>query len=91
MRRAREREGSSPRGRAGRVARGTFQEEKKARKQELRIKEDRMYSAANILMKNDAEYRSKRRIFWVLMAIGVVAIFLVRSAHWVCLARFPRT
>ena len=56
---------------------GLSKEEKKARKQELRIKEDRMYSAANILMKNDAEYRSKRRIFWVLMAIGVVAIFLV--------------
>lgn len=56
---------------------GLSKEEKKARKQEARIKEDRMYSAANILMKKDEEYRSKRRIFWVLMAVGVVAIFLV--------------
>lgn len=36
-----------------------------------------MYSAANILMKNDEEYRSKRRIFWAFMGVGVVAIFLV--------------
>lgn len=56
---------------------GLSKEEKKARKREMRIKEDRMYTAANILMKNDAEYRSTRRIFWVLMAIGVVAIFVV--------------
>ncbi len=56
---------------------GLSKEEKKARKQEARIKEDRMYSAANILMKKDEEYRSKRRIFWVLIAVGVVAIFLV--------------
>lgn len=56
---------------------GLSKEEKKARKQEMRLKEDRMYSAANILMKNDVEYRSKRRVFWVLMAVGVVAIFLV--------------
>lgn len=56
---------------------GLSKEEKKARKQEMRIKEDRMYSAANILMKNDEEYRSKRRVFWVLMGVGVVAIFVV--------------
>ncbi len=68
---------------------GLSKEEKKARKQELRIKEDRMYSAANILMKNDAEYRSKRRIFWVLMAIGVVAIFLVWFLLMGVLSSFP--
>lgn len=56
---------------------GLSKEEKKARKQEMRLKEDRMYSAANILMKKDEEYRSMRRIFWVLMTIGIIAIFLV--------------
>lgn len=53
---------------------GLSREEKRARRRELRVKEDYMISAANVLMKDDDEYRSKRRIFWVLMAIGVVGI-----------------
>ena len=56
---------------------GLSKEEKKARKQELRVKEDRMYSAANILMKQDEEYRAKRRVFWVLEGIGIVGIVVV--------------
>lgn len=56
---------------------GLSKAEKKARKQELRAKEDRMYSAANILMKQDEEYRSKRRFFWVLEAVGIVGIVVV--------------
>ena len=51
---------------------GLSKAEKKARKQELRAKEDRMYSAANILMKGDEEYRDKRRVFWVLEGVGIV-------------------
>ena len=51
---------------------GLSKAEKKARKQELRAKEDRMYSAANILMKGDEEYRSKRRIFWAFVIGGFI-------------------
>ncbi len=55
---------------------GLSREEKRARRRELRVKEDNMLSAANILMKEDDEYRSKRRIFWALIGIGVVGIAL---------------
>ena len=56
---------------------GLSKEEKKARKQELRVKEDRMYAAANILMKGDEEYRSKRRFFWILEGVGIAGIVVV--------------
>lgn len=61
---------------------GLSKAEKKARKQELRAKEDRMYSAANILMKGDEEYRSKRRIFWAFEGVGIVGVIVV----WLMLA-----
>ena len=56
---------------------GLSKEEKKARKRELRAKEDRMYAAANILMKADEEYRAKRRVFWILEGVGIAGIVIV--------------
>ena len=48
-------------------------EEKKARKAELRREEDRIYTASSQLMKEDEDYSRYRRIWWVLLVIGIVA------------------
>lgn len=59
---------------------GLTREEKKARKREARLQEDRVYTASNYLLKQDEEYKSKRRIFWVLMAVAIVMIIVVWGA-----------
>lgn len=64
---------------------GLSKEEKKARKREARLKEDRMISAANILMKEDDEYNKKRRIFWVLVVFGMI----VAIAVWMLMSFSP--
>ncbi|MDY2777475.1 MAG: hypothetical protein SOU51_03770 [Collinsella sp.] len=53
---------------------GLSREEKKARKKELRLREDRIYTAANVLMKQDEDYMKRRKIFWVAMVLGLVFI-----------------
>ncbi len=60
---------------------GLSREEKKARKREARIREDRLYSVASIMMKDDPDYKRLRRVFWVLLALGMVAILVI----WVLL------
>lgn len=57
-------------------------EEKKARKAELRRAEDRVYTASSQLMKEDESYLRLRRIWWVLLAIGIAALV----GMWVLLA-----
>lgn len=57
-------------------------EEKKARKAELRREEDRIYTASGQLMKEDPDYPRLRRIWWVLLAIGIAALI----GAWVMLA-----
>ncbi len=59
-------------------------EEKKARKAELRREEDRIYTASSQLMKEDPDYPRLRRIWWVLLAIGIAALI----GTWVLLAVF---
>lgn len=49
-------------------------EEKKARKAELRRQEDRVYAASNILMREDADYPKRRKVFWGIMILGIVFI-----------------
>lgn len=56
---------------------GLSKEEKRARKQEQRLQEDRIYAASNALMRQDADYAKRRRVFWVLLALGLLAILLV--------------
>ncbi|WP_204214357.1 hypothetical protein [Collinsella sp. An2] len=53
---------------------GLSREEKRARKQEERRRDDRIYTASNIMLKKDPEYKHLRTIFWVLLAIGMVII-----------------
>ena len=57
-------------------------EEKKARKAELRREEDRIYTASSQLMKEDPDYPRLRRIWWVLLGIGIAALIGI----WVLLA-----
>lgn len=57
-------------------------EEKKARKAELRREEDRIYTASGQLMKEDPDYPRLRRIWWVLLVIGIAALI----GTWVMLA-----
>lgn len=52
-------------------------EEKRARKQQVRAQEDRVYSATNILMKNDADYLKRRRVWWALLGVGMGIIVLL--------------
>lgn len=49
-------------------------EERKARKAELRREEDRVYTASSQLMKEDEGYLRYRRIWWVLLIIGILAL-----------------
>ncbi|MDO4436552.1 MAG: hypothetical protein Q4B77_01160 [Coriobacteriaceae bacterium] len=59
-------------------------EEKKARKAELRRQEDRVYTATNIVLKENEDYRRLRRIWWAFLIAGIVALV----ATWVLLAMF---
>ena len=61
---------------------GLSREEKKARKAELRREEDRIYTASSQLMKEDEDYPRYRRIWWVLLVIGILALI----GTWVLLA-----
>ena len=56
---------------------GLSREEKRARKQEERRREDRIYTASNIMLKKDPEYKKKRRNFWIMLGIGLVFIIAV--------------
>lgn len=61
---------------------GLSKEEKKARKAEIRRQEDRVYTASNALLREDKDYVRLRRIWWVLLGIGIVALI----GTWVLLA-----
>ena len=74
---------------------GLSKEEKRARKAKQRAKEDRIYTVSNILLKQDEDYTKRRRIWWIVLAIGmvlVVAIWasLVFVPCATCTARRPR-
>ena len=52
-------------------------EEKHARKQERRLQEDRIFTAAQTLMKEDFDYNRYRKVWWILLGVGIVAIVAV--------------
>lgn len=60
---------------------GLTREEKRARKRERRMLEDRLYAASGELLKDDPNYKPRRRFFWVLLGIGLFATIAV----WVML------
>ncbi|MCF2621894.1 hypothetical protein [Collinsella tanakaei] len=56
---------------------GLSKEEKRARKKEQRLREDRAYAVSNELLRGEPEYKSRRRVFWALLAVGIVATLFV--------------
>ena len=56
---------------------GLSREEKRARRREQRLQEDRIYAVSNELLKGEPDYKSRRRVFWVLLAVGLVATLAV--------------
>lgn len=55
---------------------GLTKEEKRERKRELRAQEDRRFAVADEMIKSDADYLKRRRVFWALVVIGVVIVGL---------------
>ena len=56
---------------------GLSKEEKRARKAKQRAREDRIYTVSNILLKQDEDYTKRRRIWWAVLAIGMVFIVAI--------------
>ena len=60
---------------------GLSREEKRARKQQERARNDRIYTASNILLKQDDEYHKLRRFFWIILGAAIALTIIV----WVSL------
>ena len=56
---------------------GLSKEEKRARKAKQRAREDRTYTVSNILLKQDEDYTKRRRIWWAVLAIGMVLVVAI--------------
>lgn len=52
-------------------------EEKRARKAKQRAQEDRIYTVSNILLKQDEDYLKRRKIWWGLLAAGMVLVVVI--------------
>ena len=61
---------------------GLSKEEKRARKAKQRAKEDRIYTVSNILLKQDEDYTKRRRIWWIVLAIGMVLVAIWASLYF---------
>ena len=46
-------------------------------KEEKRAREDRIYTVSNILLKQDEDYTKRRRIWWAVLAIGMVLVVAI--------------
>ena len=55
---------------------GLSKEEKRARKAKQRAKEDRIYT----LLKQDEDYTKRRRIWWIVLAIGMVLVVAIGAS-----------
>lgn len=55
---------------------GLSREEKRARKQQARAHEDRVYAASNILMRENPAYAKRRAVWYAFMAVGVFFILI---------------
>ncbi len=58
---------------------GLSKEEKRARKAKQRA-EDRIYTVSNILLKQDEDYTKRRRIWWAVLAIGMVLVVAIGAS-----------
>lgn len=55
---------------------GLSREEKRARRQEARAHDDRVYAASNILMRENPAYAQQRMVWMAFMVVGVVFILI---------------
>ena len=67
---------------------GLSKEEKRARKAKQRAKEDRIYTVSNILLKQDEDYTKRRRIWWIVLAIGMVLVVAIWASLYFFLESF---
>ncbi|AEB06171.1 hypothetical protein Corgl_0042 [Coriobacterium glomerans PW2] len=56
----------------GESLQGLTREEKRARRQQRRIQEDRIFDVSNILMKQDDDYRKRRGHLWIVVGVAAV-------------------
>lgn len=56
---------------------GLSREEKRARKQELRAKDDRIYTVSTLLTQDDEDYKNRRRLWWMLLGLGMLTILIL--------------
>ena len=56
---------------------GLSREEKRERRRQERMRDDRIYAVSNELLKEEPDYKSRRKVFWVLLALGMVATLAV--------------
>ena len=56
---------------------GLSREEKRARKQELRAKDDRIYTVSTLLTQDDEDYKKRRRLWWMLLGLGMLTILIL--------------
>lgn len=53
---------------------GLSKEERRARRAEERRRSDQIYTASNILVKQDPDYAPRRRVWWGLVVSGMVSL-----------------
>ena len=56
---------------------GLSREEKRARKQELRAKDDRIYTVSTLLTQDDEDYKKRRRLWWMRLGLGMLTILIL--------------
>ncbi len=66
---------------AGESLAGLSRAEKRVRKQQRRMMQDRIMAATNYLLKGVPEYPGRRHVWWAFLAVGIVAIIVA----WVTL------
>ena len=59
---------------AGESLAGLSRQEKRARKQQRRMMEDRIMTATNFLLKDEPDYPGRHRVWWAFLIVGIVAI-----------------
>lgn len=56
---------------------GLSREEKRARRREERMRDDRVYAVSNELLKEEPGYKGRRKVFWALLIVGLIATVAV--------------
>ncbi len=63
--------------RRARTSRASLKRRSAPAKAKQRAKEDRIYTVSNILLKQDEDYTKRRRIWWIVLVIGMVLVVAI--------------